>query len=65
VVGTFPDGESALNLVAARLGHISTHLVLTVLSQHAAASQADAEHPNRMPDQPPPIRMRKILDTTA
>lgn len=49
VVGAFPDGESALNLAAARLRHIAgTHWSTRALSQHAAAPRTDVEHTNRM-----------------
>jgi transposase-like protein len=69
VVGAFPDGQSALNLAAARLRHIAG----TAWSDHAISEHRVAEGPaderchhrvsqGRVPLGQP--KLRKILDTT-
>ena len=63
VVGSFPDGQSALNLAAARLRHIagtrwSTRRYLDMSPLLQPQLQTASPH------QPPPRKKRKMLDTT-
>jgi hypothetical protein len=62
VIGAFPDGESALNLAAARLRHIAgTHWSTRATSTCSHCTKPSSPPPDQEP--PPSAKVRKILDT--